>query len=151
MNKQEFEERIGGSVRQSDYEVIEYVYTWHPAISCTEGKDQIASLYKLANMSIIKDMYRTAQIMESLDSERRAAENRLREVKERIEAVACGRLEYEECRIDAMQMYSVTEAGRWEESKDILVKRYGMDVTTKALDDLGLNRHFRANRRDGEE
>lgn len=42
MMKCEFEERIGGEVRQSDYNIIEHVYTWHPAISNTEGKDQIA-------------------------------------------------------------------------------------------------------------
>lgn len=141
MNKQEFEERIGGEVRQSDYDVIEYVYTWHPAIRNTEGKDQIANLYKMAQMSIIKDMYETAQFMEKLDAERRVAENQLRKIKERIEDVVCGRLEYEKCRVDAERMFDVLENEKnWEASQKLLVKQYGIDASQRALDDLGLRR-----------
>lgn len=139
--KCEFEERIGGEVRQSDYDIIEFVYTWHPAISNTDGKDQIANLYKMAQMSIIKDMYETAQFMEKLDGERRAAENRLREIKERIEDVVCGRLEYEKCRVDAERMFDVSDNEKsWEASQKLLAKQYGIDATQRALDDLGLRR-----------
>lgn len=42
MMKQEFENLIGKEVSDKDYEVIDRVYTFHPAISETEGKKQIA-------------------------------------------------------------------------------------------------------------
>lgn len=46
MMKAEFEEMIGKSVVDEEYKVIEAVYTWHPAINDTTGKDQMKnSLY----------------------------------------------------------------------------------------------------------
>lgn len=41
MMKAEFEEMIGKSVVDEEYKVIEAVYTWHPAINDTTGKDQM--------------------------------------------------------------------------------------------------------------
>lgn len=96
MMKQEFEERIGGEVRQSDYAIIEHVYTWHPAISNTEGKEQIATLYKMGGMCLIKDMQPTAKLMDELDTEKRDAERKLKEIQKKIEDVVCGRTEREE-------------------------------------------------------
>ena len=96
MMKQEFEERIGGEGRQSDYAIIEHVYTWHPAISNTEGKEQIATLYKMGGMCLIKDMEPTAKLMEELDAEKFEAENKLKEIRKKIEDVVCGRTEREE-------------------------------------------------------
>ena len=96
MTKQEFEERIGGEVSQRDYNVIEHVYTWHPAISNTEGKNQIATLYKMGGMCLIKDMQPTAKLMDELDTEKRDAERKLKEIQKKIEDVVCGRTEREE-------------------------------------------------------
>lgn len=45
MMKAEFEEMIGKSVVDEEYKVIEAVYTWHPAINDTTGKDQMKTLY----------------------------------------------------------------------------------------------------------
>lgn len=39
MQKREFEEKIGTQVLDEEYEDIEYVYMWHPAIKEVEGKD----------------------------------------------------------------------------------------------------------------
>lgn len=50
MTKQEFEERLGKTVNDRDYVRIEEVYTYHPSISETEGKNQIAYLYKTFGM-----------------------------------------------------------------------------------------------------
>lgn len=47
MMKEEFESRINGQVSNEDYDVIEYVYTWHPFIDPVKGKDQMASLYNM--------------------------------------------------------------------------------------------------------
>ena len=61
MTRQEFDERCKVSVSASDYEKIEIVYTWHPSISETEGKDQIAMLVENFGMRIIEDMLPTAR------------------------------------------------------------------------------------------
>lgn len=55
MTKQEFESRLNGkTVTNKQYELIEYVYTYHPAISNIVGKDQIAMLYDMFGMTVIK-------------------------------------------------------------------------------------------------
>lgn len=46
MTKQEFEERAGIKVSDSQYKKIETVYAFHPSIDEVAGKDQIAYLYK---------------------------------------------------------------------------------------------------------
>ena len=48
MNYHEFLSRLPAKteVSNADYELIEVVYTWHPAIDNIKGKDQIAKLYK---------------------------------------------------------------------------------------------------------
>ena len=45
MMKAEFETMTGKSVTDEEYKVIEAVYTWHPAINDTTGKDQMKTLY----------------------------------------------------------------------------------------------------------
>lgn len=52
MQKQEFEERIERTVTDEQYKVIEEVYTWHPSILNTSGKDEVAELYKSFGMTI---------------------------------------------------------------------------------------------------
>ena len=46
---------------ESEYKDIEFVYTFHPSISNTEGKTQIAKLYELGGNRLIKDMIPTAR------------------------------------------------------------------------------------------
>ena len=46
MTKSELEEMIGGSVTDEEYQLIEEVYMWHPAIRNTSGKEEVAELYK---------------------------------------------------------------------------------------------------------
>ncbi len=96
MMKEEFEERIGGEVRQSDYDVIEYVYTWHPAISNTEGKDQIAQIYQIGGMAIVLDMLETAEAAADLEKEMREAVTKVNWIKERQEILASSHRDYGE-------------------------------------------------------
>lgn len=63
MMKHEFEERVGGEISDQNYEIIETVYTWHPAINEVGGKDQIATLYETGGMPLIKSMLEAANIM----------------------------------------------------------------------------------------
>ena len=50
MMKHEFEEKLGNQVTEKEYKDIEFVYTFHPSISNTEGKTQIAQLYKIGGI-----------------------------------------------------------------------------------------------------
>ena len=74
MMKNEFIERVkqinGGiypELTDKDWEIIEKVYTYHPAINEVAGKDQIAYLYFHFGMRVIKDMYSTAEAAEELE------------------------------------------------------------------------------------
>ena len=79
MTKQEFESRLepGKTVTDEQYKIIEYVYTYHPAISNIMGKDQIAYLYNTFGMTVIKDMYPRAHRAYELDREIRASRIKL--------------------------------------------------------------------------
>ena len=44
------------SVSDNDFKVIEFVYTYHPAINEVRGKEQIALLYTTFGMTVINDM-----------------------------------------------------------------------------------------------
>lgn len=61
MMKSEFETLIGKKVSGDDYDIIQTVYQWHPAISLTEGKREIADLYLSLGMLVIIDMLPRAQ------------------------------------------------------------------------------------------
>lgn len=52
-----------------DWKIIEFVYTFHPSISETRGKEQIAYLYKTFGMRIIKDMIQPAKRAEAMEKE----------------------------------------------------------------------------------
>lgn len=77
MTKQEFEQRLGWAVSESEYRKIETVYTFHPSVSDTAGKDQIVYLYKTFGMRIIEDMTPTAEKASELQDKIRNARIRL--------------------------------------------------------------------------
>jgi len=84
MFKNEFERLIGRAVSDEEYGTIEYVYTWHPAISETEGKDQITRLYTDYGMTVIEDMMERAGKMEKLEGELMVAQNQVTIIQNRI-------------------------------------------------------------------
>ncbi len=88
MMKQEFEARIGKMVSDEEYGTIEYVYTWHPAISETEGKDQIARLYTDYGMTVIEDMVERSRKMEKLEGDLKVAQRQVTFVQDRIKALS---------------------------------------------------------------
>lgn len=87
MMKQEFEDLVRHSVSDEEYSTIEYVYTWYPTISETEGKAQIAGLYTDYGMTIIEDMVERAGKMEKLEEELRTARGQVAVIRDRIEAL----------------------------------------------------------------
>lgn len=72
MTKSEFEYLIHGSVTDEEYELIEIVYMWHPAIRNTSGKEEVAELYKSFGIIIFKDMYPRAMKLKEIDEEIRS-------------------------------------------------------------------------------
>ncbi len=74
MIKPEFETLIGNRISNEEHSTIEYVYTWYPTISETEGKDQIARLYTDFGMPLIEDMVERGGKMEKLEGDLRIAQ-----------------------------------------------------------------------------
>lgn len=83
MNKQEFLDRIKSDNIPSDsqFAEIEYVYTWHPIISEVTGKDQIAKLWDIGGIRLIRDMKPTAEKAQVLEHEATIAENKARQIR----------------------------------------------------------------------
>ena len=88
MTKQEFEKRLGKTVNDRDYAKIEEVYATHPSISETEGKDQIAYLYKTVGMRIIGDMLPTARKAREIEGGMRSARMQLGRLSEEYKELA---------------------------------------------------------------
>ena len=80
----------------SEYVDIEYVYTWYPTMSETDGKKQIAWLYVNFGMCAIRDMYETASLYQDLDDDLRDAQNKVKELSKRIERLKKGDKGYED-------------------------------------------------------
>ena len=72
MMKTEFEDLIHGSVTDEEYELIETIYMWHPAIRNTSGKEEVAELYLSFGLVIFKDMYPRAMKLKEIDEEIRS-------------------------------------------------------------------------------
>lgn len=139
MMKHEFEERIGESVSGPDYRRIEFVYTWHPAISDVTGREQIALLYKEFGMSVINSMEEGAVIAQELYDKQRKLSNQLTMIEERISAIRKGDFSFEKCRKDMEASYELCEEAKaFEKATKAIAKKYGADATDKARKELGV-------------
>lgn len=111
MMKEEFETLLGKPVSSQEYELIEFVYTYHPSISDTDGKKQIVDLYKTGGMLVIEGMMEATRFAKNIEDEQRALLDRMNMLKERMADVKDGHLDFERCLSD-MKIY-------FEKSKDI--------------------------------
>lgn len=69
MMKEEFMEVAGvKKLSDEDYGLIEYVYTFHPLISETQGKAQVAFLYNNFGVEIFKEMEAKAVMAQEIES-----------------------------------------------------------------------------------
>lgn len=84
MMKSEFEEIIGRTVKEEEYDAIEFVYTWHPAISDTDGKQQIADLYKAGGMAVINDMSKRALMARDIEAMISKCQTRMNFLKDKL-------------------------------------------------------------------
>ena len=90
MRKSEFEELIGQNVMDSDYEVIEKVYTFHPAVKEVSGKEEVAELYKSFGMSVFYDMLPRAERSCELEKKLRKVQAEANRIKEELEELSSG-------------------------------------------------------------
>ena len=90
MTKQEFENRIGATVSESDYRIIETVYTFHPAIDNVMGKDQIATIYKTCGMRVVRDMLPTAERAQEIENKMTELRTQLCEYEREYQALKNG-------------------------------------------------------------
>lgn len=90
MLKEEFERRIGETVSDDAYKEIEYVYEFHPSISETCGKDQIATIWMIGKGRIIKDMMNTAREAERIETEIRRTNSKLESLKKELRMLKRG-------------------------------------------------------------
>lgn len=77
MMKYEFEERIGETVTEEAYAIIDRVYTYHPALECFYAKDMIAKLWQVGGMAIMRDMLPRANAIMDLKTELHGLESRV--------------------------------------------------------------------------
>ena len=122
MMKNEFEELLGGAVSTADYDIVEFVYTWHPSISETDGKQQIVNLYKNGGMLVIKGMIEAATYAKELDDERRELEAKMNTIKERFANISSGYLDFERCLADTRKYFDLaTDMKEYEKFKNIFI------------------------------
>lgn len=85
MTKEEFLDRVlAKDVKEPDFEIIEFVYTWHPLISETEGKEQVAFLYNNFGIGIFWEMLPKAKEAKELETELCEALNKVDELKKKM-------------------------------------------------------------------
>lgn len=61
MKKQEFEQLVGTTVSDEDYNIIEKVYHYYPFFRRISGKEEAVRLYKEFGMTIFRDLFPRAE------------------------------------------------------------------------------------------
>ncbi len=140
MNKQEFESILGRTVSEEDYKVIEYVYTWHPAISNVNGKDQMVAIYAAGGITVIKNMCETARFAMNIESEEEELRRKMNKLKKRRELLETGDITYELCREEVEQAYTLADSVKdYEKMLIPLQEKLGEEMVRQAAKDLELN------------
>ena len=96
MMKSEFEKILGHEVTPRDYNLIEFVYNFHPSIPETGGKETIAKLYEIGGVRLIKDMLPTARIAKDLDERLHKMRLEVARTQEIMRQLAAGTMTEEE-------------------------------------------------------
>lgn len=68
MMKQEFEEKIGCTITEEAYRVVEIVYMYHPVCDCIHAKERAAELWQIGGLAIFRDMLPRAKKCRDLES-----------------------------------------------------------------------------------
>lgn len=75
---------------EEEYKLIEYVYNFHPSISETEGKKQVAYLYESFGMSIFRDMEARADFMRVKEGKLQKAKAEVERIQKQMKEVKAG-------------------------------------------------------------
>lgn len=136
MMKAEFEAMIGRAFADEEYKIIETVYTWHPAINDTTGKEQMKTLYTQFGLGVIRGMLPVAEKMEKLDGERRKMLAQLETIKRREEFLAVGDMELEETieKVNELYMKANTEAQFEQTMKSLDVREEVKRMARKVIE-----------------
>lgn len=90
MLKSEFETMTDiKEISDRDYEAVENVYMYHPAIDDIKGKEQIVYLYKEFGMTVIKDMEKRALQYKRTINSINAHERSIQALKESLKELEC--------------------------------------------------------------
>lgn len=94
MTKQEFETLVTAKTlpTESEWEAIQTVYAFHPSISETQGKSQIAYLYSTFGMRVIRDMLPTAKMAATIENQIRTTRLTLERLKAEYKELVDGAL-----------------------------------------------------------
>lgn len=132
MMKDEFEKISGIEVSVEDYKEIEFVYMFHPAISDTKGKIQIAEIYKNGGMLVIRAMKDMAERGKDIDHEIGRLEKELAFQKKRYEMLKSGDDKLERC-LDATEKIfdSSNSEAEYNEICAGLVNDFPLDMIQK--------------------
>ena len=84
MSKEEFEDLISQALSDRDFEIIETVYLYHPAIRDVSGKEELAELYKSFGMTIFYDLVGRAKRNQDLADQLRQTQAETDRIKEEI-------------------------------------------------------------------
>ena len=90
MMKEEFSQLVKRPLTDSQYTDLQTVYTFHPCISQTEGKKQIAYLYETFGFGVIKDMLQTAERARDIEEDIRMTKIKLQEYQQELEELKAG-------------------------------------------------------------
>ncbi len=145
MTREEFDRILtenGGNpeeVSEPMYKDIEFVYTFHPAISETDGKTHIAKLFITGGIAVIRDMKETAVMARGIEEDLRMLRAKEAILKNRMEMLKDGNKSVENALSDLMEVYgsgTVDESKEMYKRADVLKSVYGEMVVSIALDYL---------------
>lgn len=127
MRKDEFEALAGVAVSDTDYEIIEKVYMFHPTVRETSGKEEVAELYKSFGMAIFHDMLPRAERNCELEKELCHVQRETEQIRKEIEDLSNGHVLE---KAYAMGQYGMETAGSGSDavSNNIYEKLLNMDA-----------------------
>lgn len=103
MTREEFIESLEGisyvdgmsrpEINDEDFQMIEMVYSFHPAIALSEGlgKTQMAMIYAYGGMRVIRDMVPTAARAKQIKVQIREVQAKKRNLLAQLEELATGK------------------------------------------------------------
>lgn len=93
MNKLEFEGLIGKEVTNDEFNVIDRVYSYHPAISSdsVDAKKQVAAIYSMFGMVVFYDMLDRAEKVADCDMRLRLQRSKVVSLQKELEMLRKGR------------------------------------------------------------